>query len=137
MPTVGSALLELKNEQLDQLQEESRTQNLDFYTLATARALEKEYTAVTREERDIAKKLLLFYTYMYRPPALSIQKFEVLVDGESKMMSLLDAAWAIDNGYVNASLGTKVMEPDGSLRDMTTEDRNKVYERSDRISEEK
>jgi hypothetical protein len=63
-------------------------------------------------------------------------KFEIITDGVGEFLSLDQAGPVYDNGYAMVEMG-KTMEPDGTTRVMTAEERRAIVSVADRYSESK
>ncbi len=64
-------------------------------------------------------------------------KYELIIDDKTYFLTLGQAGGAYDNGWVSVSFGTKVLNENGSTREMTKEDQAAISEAADRHSEDK
>ncbi len=63
--------------------------------------------------------------------------YEMNVNGQIQFLSLGDAGAAFDSGWAAIAIGTRVIEEDGSPRQMTDEDKTRIQDVADAHSENK
>jgi hypothetical protein len=58
-------------------------------------------------------------------------RYNMVIDGKSEWLTLKRAGIAFDSGWVPVSIGGQVLEEDGTIRDITTEERTRIADIAD------
>ncbi len=64
-------------------------------------------------------------------------RYLMIVNGENHWLNLYESGVLYENGQVSVQIGGRVMESNGKEREITDEERARIVEIADRVSENK